>query len=46
MFTAREELLEVLKKNGFFVALLGEGHSLEAAALADETIPDYQSLIQ
>lgn len=44
--TAREELLEVLKKNGFFVALVGEGHSPEAAALADETIPDYQSMIQ
>ena len=46
VFTAREELLEVLKKNGFFVAVVGEGHSPEAAALADETIPDYQSLIQ
>ena len=27
VFTAREEVLEVLKKNGFFVALVGEGHS-------------------
>ena len=42
----REELLEVLKKNGFFAALVGEGHSPEAIAQADETIPNYETMTQ
>ena len=46
VFTAREELLEVLKKNGFFAALVGEGHSPEAIAQADETIPNYETMTQ
>ena len=46
VLTAREELLKVLKKNGFFVALVGEGHSPEAIAQADEVIPDYTAMTE
>ena len=42
--TAREELLRALKPDGFFVALVGEGHGPEAAALADEVISSYEEM--
>ena len=41
VFTAREELLSALKQHGFFVALVGEGHSPQAVQLADEMIRCY-----
>lgn len=44
IFTVREDLLSVLKQNGFFVALVGEGHSPQAVQLADETVEDYQDM--
>ena len=46
IFTVREELLSVLKQNGFFVALVGEGHSPEGIQLADETICKYEDMIK
>ena len=42
--TAREELLAPLKKEGFFTALVGEGHSPQAAEQADETIVTYEDM--
>ena len=44
VFTAREDLLAVLKKNGFFAALVGEGHSPQAAELADAVIVSYEDM--
>ena len=44
VFTNREELLFVLKKAGFYVALVGTGHSHQAVQLADETIACYQDM--
>lgn len=42
--TAREALLRALKPQGFFVALVGEGHDPQAIELADETIVSYEEM--
>ena len=44
VFTAREDRLALLKQAGFPVALVGAGHTPQAAALADEVIDSYEEM--
>lgn len=46
VFTAREEMVSVLKSAGFPVVLVGPEHAPEARALADEAISDYGAMVR
>lgn len=46
VFTAREDVVSVLKTAGFPVVLVGPEHTLEVRSLADEAVPDYGAMVR
>ncbi len=46
VFTAREDVVSVLKTAGFPVVLVGPEHTPEVRSLADESVPDYGAMVR
>ena len=46
VFTAREDVVSVLKTAGFPVVLVGPEHTPEVRSLADEAVPDYGAMVR